>query len=423
MLRRLVMACVGMVLTAAPAALAQGPLSSGAIPSRPALRRVGLDLHWSSMVPLQGAERLTSVSIDSGMLFAQTNLANFYAFDAESGRQLWAMHLGRVTTRAFPASVNSKAVFVSNSNHLFALDRRTGRQLWQRTLQANPSSPTACNDKRVVVGLESGMLAGFQADTGKPDWFFSTDKPVSSKPELTERVIAVGSQDGRVLVSRSERYQLLYRFVSSGPIVAPLAGHEIRTLLIPSTDHSLYAVDLFTGVEKWSFPSGAAIEQEPLVADQDVYVVNTSGQLSAVDAKSGSPRWTVPTLGGRLLAVTPTKVYLESHDEDLFVVDRATGKTIFDPQATFHRSGINLRDFGMGPTNRTNDRMYFGTKGGLLICLREQGLVQPRPLRDPSSKPFGFIPEEGYQDLVNPVAPGATPAPAAAPATEPPANP
>jgi len=414
--RRLALACVGLMLTAATSR-AQTPLSTGAIPTRSSLARIGLDLHWAGVVPLAGAEKVTSISIDSNLLFAQTNLANFYAYEAESGRLLWTAHLGRVTTQSFPVSVNSQTVFVTNSNQLFALDRRTGRQVWMKELTELPTSPTACNEARVVIGLKSGKVAGYDAKTGASDWFLSTNDRVTSRPQLTERVLAVGSQDGKLYVSRSERYTLLYRFSTSGKVVAPLGSYGARTLLVPSTDHVLYAVDLFTGEERWNHPTGSWILQEPLVVDKDIYVVNEEGQLSSLDAETGTPRWTISTQGGRLLSISGTKAYLETHDQDLFVVDRATGRMVFDPRMTSQRSGINLREFNIGPTNHLDDRLYFGSKSGLIVSLRETGQVRPRYLRDPKAKPFGYIPPEGYPD------PAAVPPPTIPAGGEAPTNP
>jgi hypothetical protein len=150
------------------------------------------------------------------------------------------------------------------------------------------------------------------------------------------------------------------------------------------------------------------------VADDDIYVVNDQGMLTEVDEANGHSRWTVSTLGGRLLAVSETKVYLESHDEDLFVVDRQSGKIVYEPAMTLTRAGVNLRGYALGPTNRFDDRLYFGSTHGLLLCLREINQVAPRPLRDPKAKPFGYIPPEGYPD---PFAP--TPAPTTPATTEP----
>ena len=412
--RRLVLACLGLLLMAG-AAEAQVGFGTNTIPSRRSLARVNLDRQWNGVVPLDGAEKLTEISVDSGMFFAQTNFANFYAFDAETGRYLWTAHLGRVTSKAEPASVNSFGVYVTNSNQVFALDRGTGRQMWVRRLQDNSSSATNADNLVVTVGLDSGKLTTFDAKTGEEKWNIQANARISARPLVAGRVIAFGSEDQKLYVSRAENPKLLWRFAAGGPILAPLGSHGLRTLLLASTDKNVYAIDLFTGHSKWTFPTGAAIKQEPLVVDNDIYVVNEEGYLSEIDAETGQSRWTISTLGGRLLSVSGTRVYLESHDDDLFVVDRITGKIIFDPLTTLQRSGINLRSYTLGPTNRLDDRLYFGTPTGLLLCLREINQLTPRMTRDPSLKPFGYIPPEGYPDATAPGTPMPAPAPTEAP--------
>ena len=97
---------------------------------------------------------------------------------------------------------------------------------------------------------------------------------------------------------------------------------------------------------------------------------------------------------------------MESAFGDLFIVDRVTGQTVASPSATLNRYGLNLREYALGVTNRQNDRLYFGTESGLLICLREIGQTNPRLLRDPNVLPFGYIPREGIiKELITPPAP------------------
>ena len=407
--RRLALACLAFTL-AIGTAQAQVPYGTQAIPGRRALARINLDLQFWSVVPLNGAEKLTELSIDDGMLFAQTNHANFYAFDAESGRYLWAAHLGDITTKAEPASVNSTGVFVTNSNKIFGLDRKSGRQMWKQELPGMPSSSTAADEDRVMVGLESGKLTTFDARTGAVKWNFQTNAQVTSRPVMAGRVVAFGSEDRKLYLAKVDNATLLWRFATGGPILAPLGTHGVRTLLVPSSDKALYAVDLFTGMEKWTLATGSPVVQEPLVSDNDVYVVNTEGYLTSADITTGTPKWTISTLGGRLLSVSATKVYLESHDDDLFVVDRESGKIVYDPMTTFQRSGINLREFALGPTNRFDDRLYFGTTHGLVVCLREIAQVAPRTIRDPKAKPFGYIPPEGYPEATGTPPPTTPPA-------------
>jgi outer membrane protein assembly factor BamB len=397
------------------------------VPTQSSLGRLGLERCWMALVPVVGTERLLSISLDENLLFAQTNMANFHVYEAESGRLLWSTNLGRPSATAREASVNSRLVFVTNSNDLIALDRQTGRLVWELELGFMPSSPTACDEERVMVGLVNGKLVGFDLYDPKdktkalytsphPVWNWQTQGgALTSRPLPAEQFVAFGGADGRLYVALSARPELqlpvmLYRIPTGGAIAAPLGKHGTRIVLVPSADKNVYAVDLFTAEVKWSYPTGAPVMQEPLSADDDVYAVNVAGLLTAIDVKTGEQRWMTSTHGGRLLSISGSRIYLESHDDDLFIVDRGTGQILADPRATRERAGLNLREFTVGMTNSQDDRIYMATPSGLLICLCERGQLQPRPLRDPKLPPFGYVPPEG-------ALPPSPTTPAAAPAT------
>ncbi len=70
---------------------------------------------------------------------------------------------------------------------------------------------------------------------------------------------------------------------------------------------------------------------------------------------------------------------------------------------------MNLREYDLDIVNRFNDRIYFGTRSGLILAMREIGLPEPKLLRDPKQLPFGYIPPEGIKDTP-PTAPAAEPA-------------
>jgi outer membrane protein assembly factor BamB len=435
MTRRVLMSCVVLALTVTTAR-AEIPYSRDLLPTRSALARVGLERHWMAVVPLHTTERVIELSMAGSLVFAQTNQANFFTFDAESGRLLWSATLGHESGDVQPASANSRLVFVTNSNMLFALDRHTGRRVWRENLAVLPTSPTACDEDHIVVGLNTGMIRGFDLrvhdDKGNVKkyengqtvlapqanfaWNWQTGGPLTSRPLVAGPLVAFGGHDARAYVAATETPTMLYRIATGGEIFAALSTHGTRTLLVPSADKNVYAVDIFTSSILWSFASGAPVMQEAVVADNDVFVTNTAGVLSAVDALSGLAKWSISTHGGRLTAISPSRLYMESHDEDLFIVDRLTGKVLADPRATHDRAGLNLRAYNLGIVNSTNDRIYVGTKSGLFLCLREIGQVQPRPLRNPKEKPFGYIPPEGLPDTKTP--PAAPPADAGAPKEE-----
>jgi outer membrane protein assembly factor BamB len=243
-------------------------------------------------------------------------------------------------------------------------------------------------------------------------WAWQTGGPIHTLPLPAQQMVAFGSSDGRVYVVMNDERTALYRVRTGGPIGEGLGSYSTRTLLIPSADNNLYAIDLLTSESLWTFPSGGPIDQAPVVAGEDIYSINQSGYLTLLDPATGNVRWNTLTQGAKFVAVGASRIYLRSWSNDLYVIDRSSGAVLADPAATRQRAGLNLREFGLSIINRFDDRLYFGTDSGMVICLREVGAVQPRLLRDPKALPFGYIPPEGVR-----------PTPPAVPAAETPAEP
>jgi outer membrane protein assembly factor BamB len=427
MSRRIASVWALAVLTlAGPAARAQVPFASDLVPKRSTLARLGLERLWTAVIPLTGTERLLRISRSSDLFFAQTDHGSVHTYNAETGQLMWSASLGQITPHAWPVSSNSYMVFGTAANILTALDRRTGRPIWKVDLKAMPSCGTACDEDRVMVGLATGRIIGYSLRDTPPKgppvirdkpvevWAWQTSGPIMTHPLPAAHVVAFGSSDGRVYVCINDERTALYRIRTGGPIGNGLGAFRTRTLLIPSADHNLYAVDLLTSDVLWTFASGAPIDQEPIIAGEDIFVINQAGSLSQLDPATGSLRWTTPTQGGQLTAVSGSKIYLRSIHNDLYVVDRATGRVLADPSSTFRRAGLNLREYTLSMLNRFDDRMYFGTDSGMIVCLREMGSNLPRLLRDPKALPFGYIPAEGIK-----LTPPAAPAETAAATTEP----
>lgn len=407
MLRRILTICLLLLIVAGGSARAQSRFARNLIPGRLPLERVGLERQWYTVIPLVETEKLVKISRTDDLMFAQTTYARLHCIDPETGRMIWSAHLGERSGFALGATANSWAVFATCANQLFGLDRGTGRILWKVNLHTLPSSPPACDDSRVLVGMSNGMLMGHRLkyldkkgnehtyEKPIPLWNYHAGTAIRTRPIIAESLVAFGGGDNKAWVVMADEPTIIYRLKTGGPIGNGLGTYGTRTLLVPSADKVLYATDLLLAQILWQFPSGAPIVQEPLVAGDELYVINTEGSLSSLDPKTGQVRWTVPTDGGQLVSITPTKVYLRSFHRDLIVVDRASGKVIVDPAGSHLRAGLDLRGFEMDIVNRFNDRIFFATHSGMILSLREIGATQPQLLRDPKQLPFGYIPPEG----------------------------
>lgn len=413
--RRLALALAPLILCwAGPTAYSQSQSSSVAVPSRAALSRLGLERQWATAAPVSGSEKVLRISRGKDYLFVQTNAGMIHAYEAETGRPLWSSSVGEQSPRALPIAQNSYAVFLTSANILTALDRNTGRVIWRRGLGTTPTTGTTADEDHVVVGLDTKMLQCFDLKeeegdgpaklraTPKLAWSLGTGGQVLTRPLFGDRVVCFGSSDGRVYVHMKNEAIGLYRFSTGGPIGAEFGTHGTRSLLVPSGDYNLYSVDVLTAKLQWTFPSGAAISQGPIVAQDEIFVINDAGALSVLDPKSGEPRWTTRTDHGKFLGVSPSKVYLLSEDNDLIVVARDSGKVVLDPAATYQRARVDLREFTLSFPERFDDRLFLATSSGVLLCLREVGATTPQLLYDPNAKPFAFVPPEGITELENP---------------------
>ena len=429
MFRRLVSAwvVVGTMLVGG-SANAQRPFPVNLIPKRSSLDRLGLERQWFGVVPLVETERLLRISVadktnkpgDRILLFAQTSYAMVHTFDAETGQLLWSAQLGEQTGFARGVAANSFAVFVTNGATLFMLEKKTGRLIWKAPLATIPTTFPACDEERAMVGLTSGKIYAFRLKNRDEQgnetiltapveaWNWQAGGQMLTRPLPADRLVVFGSSDGKAYVVMAEERTPLFRFSTGGPIGAGFGGFGNRTLLIPSADNNLYAVDLFTTLGLWTFASGSPIAQEPIVADEDIYIANTAGNLSSLDPSSGVPRWTKATQGGQFVSISAGKVYLRSFNLDLFVVDRKSGQVVVDPGESLLRAGLNLREYELDFVNRFNDRLYFATTSGMIVCIRESAQVAPRPLRDPNARPFGYVPPEGITTNPAPTPPAET---------------
>lgn len=416
MSRRLALVLAPLLLSmAGPWVQAQTAATKSQIPSRTSLARLGLERNWMIVVPLSGSEQVLRISRSTDLFFVQTSEAMLHVYDVETGRHRWSTQLGEQASYARPVSSNSFGVFASCSNIILALDRNTGRPIWRANMSTIPASGTACDEHNLMVGMDTGMVNCYRLREEKgttPDkilaspelaWNLKTNGRVKTLPLIAENISFLGSDDGRVFATMTKEPTPLYRIKTGGAIGEELGTYGTRMLLIPSADYNLYAVDVLTTKMLWVFPSGAAITQAPMIAGEDIFVINTAGDLSVLEPKTGEPRWTLPTHSARLLAASGAKIYLRTVDNDLLMVDRASGNVVADSAATLQRAGLNLRDYDLSFPNRYDDRLYVGSSSGLVVSLREMGRAAPLPLRKPESEPFAHVPPEGVKEKPAPL--------------------
>jgi len=159
------------------------------------------------------------------------------------------------------------------TGQIIALNGGTGQVVW-----AFPATP----ERR------GGLLSGCTASP-------TTDGPFVSPPAYTQDALYVSSagEQQRRLFSAGENQaglRALNKFgtlqwdakVSTDRSIASPAV-DATTAYLPSSDHSVYAIDLETHLTRWSFRSENWVLATPLVVEDRVYIASMDHRLYAVD--------------------------------------------------------------------------------------------------------------------------------------------
>jgi outer membrane protein assembly factor BamB len=239
------------------------------------------------------------LAADGGRVYAATGFGTVVAFEAKTGRKLWEKNLGP-PLRAAPTASAERVFAVNKEGQVFCLSGSDGTELWtfagsgERASILASTSPAVDKDL-VVVPYPTGDVVALRASSGQPAWQDSLARSAAGSS------LGAMSDAGRPVLYGGAMY---------------VAGHGGRMI----------ATSAKTGERIWS-TSVASIEQ-PWLAGDTLFVVDTAGQLAAVTRDDGRIRWATKlgpgTWAGPVLA--GNRLWLASSKGQLVGVEPDTGR-------------------------------------------------------------------------------------------------
>ncbi len=378
------------------------------LPSQSMLARYGLVRAWWGQATLNPTrERVRYLVVDEDTLYVQSELGIVTAFDAESGRRLWAIRLGRSDLPSLPLVSNNDTVLVVVGIHLYALNKLDGEPLWELRLPGYPSTSPGVDDRQIYVGTLDGsvyafdlrrirqyyeerLLPQFSAET--INWRYQAAREVTTPPVSTGRSVKFASLDQSLYAIGTLDRKLLWQFETDEPVSAPLAVGDGRVYLA-SQDFNFYCINAETGQVRWHFITGLPILQAPRVIGDDVFIIPDHGGLFCLSADTGREKWPADEQVVRFLAASKSTVYAADELGNVLLLNRKTGE----------RAGVlPLRGYKVQLSNDRTDRLFLATTSGRVICIREQAQEFPLYYMHPERRPI--LPEFASES-----APGAKP--------------
>lgn len=239
------------------------------------------------------------LAVDNGRLYVSTGFGSVVALDPANGKQLWEKKLG-IPVRASPTAVGDRVFVISKGGKFFCLSGVDGSELWQfpglpevTSLSYSPSP--AVDGDVVTVPYPSGDVVALSVSDGTPLW-----QENLAKTRTTTSFAGMSDAAAPAMVGG-----VTYAIGHGGKFVATQQASGER----------LWGLDV-AGV------------QRPWVAGDTVFVVDTRGQLIAVDRKAGTVRWTTQLPGAKVWAgpvLAGGKLWLTSSAGQLVGVNATAG--------------------------------------------------------------------------------------------------
>ena len=373
-----------------------------------------LGLAWSAEFDTNRGQEATPIVVD-GVLYTTTAWSKVYAFDAKTGKQLWAHDPkvpGEAGVNACCDVVNrgvavyeGKVISGTIDGRLIALDAATGKELWS-TVTVDQSKPyTITGAPRIVNGKVlignggaelgvRGYVSAYDADNGKLAWRFYTVPPAPGAPAdgaasdpIMEKARATWSGDwgkfgggGTVwdaIVYDKEFNQVLIGVGNGSPW-----NHKIRSA--GKGDNiflsSVVALDAETGAYKWHY-QGTPGETWDFTQTQPIILADLTIDGAARKVMMQAPKngffYVIDRKDGKLISAKGFVPQTWTTG-----VDMATGRPIENPAARYDKANFIMTPSALGAHNW--HPMAFSPKTGL-VYLPAQEI------------PFNYMDDPGFK--------------------------
>jgi outer membrane protein assembly factor BamB len=245
--------------------------------------------------------------VSGGRVFTIDTTATVRAFDARTGRQVWATRFGadqgnESSLFGGGVAVENGRVYATNGlGHAAALDATNGAILWQvRPGGPLRGSPTVAGDAVYVISQDN-QIYSLKASDGSLNWSNAAALEIAgvfgtAAPAFAQGTVVAGFSSGELNAYRYENGRLVWQDA--------LQRTSIRT----------------------SVASLADIDASPVIDRGQVIAVGQGGRMVALELTTGQRLWELNIAGISTPLVVGDWVFAVTDEAKLIAVARATGK-------------------------------------------------------------------------------------------------
>lgn len=259
-------------------------------------------------------------------------------------KRVWSAKVGgdseflRVALR--PASDGNRIYTASFDGVVAAFDANSGKQAWRTKLGVELSAGPGVGEGHVIVAAKDGRAISLDAATGNEQWRANIDGESLARPLVSGELIVLQTIDNRLLALSVFDGRQIWTIEQSTPSLTMRGSASpvlVGSTIVAGFDNGrLSAVDLDSGDVIWESllapPSGrSALERlsdiDGVIATvgQDVYAVGYQGRMGALASESGQILWSREISSYEGVSVDWNSVYTTRDDGEIIAMSRRDG--------------------------------------------------------------------------------------------------
>jgi outer membrane protein assembly factor BamB len=247
---------------------------------------------------------------DGKLIYTLDGQARVSAFDVNSGDQVWSVNLDPKIKRDKEGfggglAVSDGVLYVTSGyRFIAALDAGTGAEKWRKATDTQLHAPPTVDATQVYATDVDNQIFAFNKDTGDMNWTYQAiAEPArimkSSSPIVSGDTVYAPFSSGELVALTAKAGdpiwdQVLAQSTRTNALseIRDIAGRPLLyngTIFAASHSGAFQAMDARTGTVKWSLDADSV--NTPWVAGDVVFLLSLQGELISASRDSGQIYW------------------------------------------------------------------------------------------------------------------------------------
>lgn len=316
---------------------------------------------------------------------------------ATSAAEVGAGGMTRETVRVFarPVSADGRVFVYDPNGNVTASSLDGGGRLWRAATRpadtdaVSTGGGVATDGARVYAATGYGNVVALDAASGGKVWEKTLKEPARGAPTVADGKVFVVSQANVIYALNAADGNEAWTFSGVPEIGGLLSSANPAVsggiVVVPFSSGELVALDVKTGKAVWSDAIARAsrsfavsglsdIAASPVIADGVVYATGVGSRTVAIGLKTGQRLWEQSVGSPHTPVVSGNAVFLNDLDDNLVALDRKSGEVLWSSRLPVTREKKKRTNWA-GPVLAGSHLWLVSNEGGMIAVDPTSGTV------------------------------------------------